>query len=908
MSEDQRRSERRQVAWCVDDQAYVFEEDWPKHSMHQLLDAHPKGTRGAAPIGTSNASSPAEVRYESSIAGWDRCLGGGLVKGTRVLLTGDPGTGKCLAASSRVLNPETGATEAIGDIVDRGAPTKVLSLDPTTLRLVPVEVTAFHRNGVQSVFDMVTDLGRTVRATGSHPFLTPEGWRPLASLRSGDRIASPRSLPWFGSGTMPDHEAKLLGYMIGDGSFIDKARLTASEPGIVADIRGIADAFGVELIRYPKKGSQSSEWDFGRTADPTKNPVIAMLQRHGLFGKRSAEKFVPREVFGLSRESLATFLHALYSTDGSVYALPECKVGVSYSTTSRRLASDVQHLMLRFGFVAKIRTKVSRYKDAPYTAYELVMSGVPDVQRFLAVIGLHGREEAKARIAAMPTPTVPSTHRDTVPTGAAFWQRVLDLNRAMPGGLSLKKRTGIQDGFSHGRSDGPISRRSVAHLAECFDDPWLRAIGTGDVYWDEVASVTPAGEEPVFDLSAPPHANFVANDLVVHNSTLTLQALHDYARRGIVCMYVTGEEKTHEVELRFRDLGLMQSRRLILYATESWESARAEIDRWKPRIILIDSLQRIRTSSCRDDPGLQSAAIMAATDRVVELPWHPSMVVIGHINARGEAYGAMANRHDVTVHLHFSPDAMGRSLLRTKKNRHGPRNEVALFEFPPNSKRLREVPDISETLLRDAMGRPGAVAYPAVSKSFARALVIPVEASVSLPKGPNEPRLRNAQGLHDRALDDAIDRLGDAEVKFTDRSVRIQAPLVGEEVVTDANAGLAICLSLIASIERVDFPMLGAFGSFGAAGHVLPDPAADRRLAALAQAGITKAYGPALRGQSVPPGIEYHPVEHLSDFAKTITAEAAILRMRSLAVKAAETKTAGETPSADGSMSPFDPE
>ena len=44
--------------------------------------------------------------------------------------------------------------------------------------------------------------------------------------------------------------------------------------------------------------------------------------------------------------------------------------------------------------------------------------------------------------------------------------------------------------------------------------------------WDVVEQISPAGEEEVFDISVPKLHNFVANDLIVHNST--------YARCGII--------------------------------------------------------------------------------------------------------------------------------------------------------------------------------------------------------------------------------------------------------------------------------------------------------------------------------------------------------------------------------------
>ena len=39
-----------------------------------------------------------------------------------------------------------------------------------------------------------------------------------------------------------------------------------------------------------------------------------------------------------------------------------------------------------------------------------------------------------------------------------------------------------------------------------------------DVYWDEIASIEPAGEEEVYDLTVAGLHNFVANNVICHNS------------------------------------------------------------------------------------------------------------------------------------------------------------------------------------------------------------------------------------------------------------------------------------------------------------------------------------------------------------------------------------------------------
>jgi replicative DNA helicase len=41
---------------------------------------------------------------------------------------------------------------------------------------------------------------------------------------------------------------------------------------------------------------------------------------------------------------------------------------------------------------------------------------------------------------------------------------------------------------------------------------------TGDIYWDEIIAIEPDGEAHVYDLTVEGLHNFVANDIVVHNS------------------------------------------------------------------------------------------------------------------------------------------------------------------------------------------------------------------------------------------------------------------------------------------------------------------------------------------------------------------------------------------------------
>ena len=55
-------------------------------------------------------------------------------------------------------------------------------------------------------------------------------------------------------------------------------------------------------------------------------------------------------------------------------------------------------------------------------------------------------------------------------------------------------------------------------MADAVDSSELAHLATSDVYWDEIVSVESDGTEEVYDLTVEGLHNFVADDIVVHNS------------------------------------------------------------------------------------------------------------------------------------------------------------------------------------------------------------------------------------------------------------------------------------------------------------------------------------------------------------------------------------------------------
>jgi len=122
----------------------------------------------------------------------------------------------CLTGDTRVYMPDTGHYVPIRELAGHTG-FKVLGLNTETWKLERREVERAFATGVKKVYRLTTRLGRTVRATSNHKFLTIRGWKRLDELYIGERIALPRRLESPPTRSMSDAELALLGHLIGDG-------------------------------------------------------------------------------------------------------------------------------------------------------------------------------------------------------------------------------------------------------------------------------------------------------------------------------------------------------------------------------------------------------------------------------------------------------------------------------------------------------------------------------------------------------------------------------------------------------------------------------------------------------------------------------------------------------------------
>lgn len=111
--------------------------------------------------------------------------------------------------------------------------------------------------------------------------------------------------------------------------------------------------------------------------------------------------------------------------------------------------------------------------------------------------------------------------KDVIPVGA-----VKDYVRSAKDQLGLTwdeltAQTGIAPREFHPtNSAGKVGfgRNTLQRLGNYFDDPNIKRYAESDLYWDRVAFIEYVGEKQTYDLEIDETHNFIANDILVHNS------------------------------------------------------------------------------------------------------------------------------------------------------------------------------------------------------------------------------------------------------------------------------------------------------------------------------------------------------------------------------------------------------
>jgi replicative DNA helicase len=428
----------------------------------------------------------------------------------------------CLAGDSRVYLPNEGRHAPISDLVGCSG-FEVLALDPKTWLLEPRKVERAFSTGRKRIFRLTTKLGRIVRATANHKFLAFDGWHRIDELNVGDHLAVPRELPGPSEETMSEEELALLGLLIGDGCTLPRhaIQFTCRDRQMAEIAVTLATRVFAERIEPRIKAERSWHQVYlsasFRLTHGVRNPVAEWLEDLGAFGLRSHEKRIPERVYTQSRERIAMFLRHLWATDGCIWTRPSSgHATVYYATTSPMLATGVQDLLLRLGINARVRRHAEKHGRP---GYHVVITGAPDQLEFVRVVGGLGeqRERASNQLAELLIGRGSNTNRDLIPSSA--WVSIVEPARVEAGLTQRGMQAGLHVSYcGSALHKSGISRARASEVATVVRSRELMQLATSDVYWDQIVSIEDDGEEETYDLTVEGLYNFVANNIVVHNS------------------------------------------------------------------------------------------------------------------------------------------------------------------------------------------------------------------------------------------------------------------------------------------------------------------------------------------------------------------------------------------------------
>lgn len=518
---------------------------------------------------------------------------GGLQKSDLIILAARPAVGKCLTAQTLIDDPRTGERRSIEECVRQRLPQVYGLSERGNVRVT--DVSDWIDSGVQQCYRVRTRTGRMVEVTSHHPFLTVHGWTPLHDLHVSSSIAVPVTVPAFGHDeSWPIELVRLLAYFIAEGGLTDKSpEFTNTDPVIIEDFKNIIArhfptcAVRQQKITYIVAQPRTAEVMRGRGGIMPPNPVKLWLEECGLWGKLAKEKRFPPCVWTWSRRNLAGFLRVLMSCGGSIYPVAG-DPRIEFTVASPELAEDLHHALIRFGIIAK------RYKTSQ--GAERVEITSPDaIRAYQREIGWIG--EKTQRFAEL----APRIRQHPVNAGYApreVWPMVIAVARSQKLALvELARRSGETTkqgkyGGYNPHTNRSLPRHRLVRYGEALGDSSLRRLGSPDIYWDEIVSIEDIGEQQVYDLTVPDGENFIAQDIIVHNTALALSLARNAAMRyGRKIALFSLEMSKEQLAARMlsMDAGVDQQKLRTGYINdEEWDRISESVGRLSEANIYID--------------------------------------------------------------------------------------------------------------------------------------------------------------------------------------------------------------------------------------------------------------------------------------------------------------------------------
>ena len=347
----------------------------------------------------------------------------------------------------------------------------------------------------------------------------------------------------------------------------------------------------------------------------------------------------------------------------------------------------------------------------------------------------------------------------------------------------------------------------------------------------------------------------VGGDPGIGKSTLLLQTCRQLCLSGVNVLYVSGEESLQQIKIRADRIGEFNDKLQLLCET-NLDTIKAVVEREKPTVLIIDSIQTMYNESVGSAPGSVSQ-VRESTSVLMEISKVQGIAtfIVGHVTKEGTVAGPRVLEHMVDTVLYFEGDRHASyRILRGVKNRFGSTNEIGVFEMRDSG--LEEVKNPSSVMLD---GRPENATGSIVTCSMEGTRPILVEIQSLVSKTAFEIPRRMATGCdYNRVnlLVAVLERMRDTKANkscgiFLGRS-DIYVNIAGGIRINEPAIDLAIAMAIYSSEKDISIDTKTLiFGEIGLSGEVRSVSMVEQRVNEAKKLGFEKVIIPQANISSV---------------------------------------------------------
>ena len=455
------------------------------------------------------------------------------------------GSGKCKIGSTEILLSD-GNIKTIEEIFEsKEKVLELFSLNEKTNKLEKQFSSDVVCNGIKDVWKLTTRCGREITVTDNDRFIINGIWKELKDIKIKEFVAVPAKIEIEGIESLSDDEVKIIAYTLGDGccvsinaigfASIDKETRIEFEECF----NNINKLDSVHLEDYYKDYSKNPNECYGlvlRGKNKKESEISKLFDKTGILFHKANNKFIPKEIKMSTERQIGLFLNRLWSTDGSV-DITGC--GVGYGTISKQLAKDVAFCLSRLGIRYNLSTRKRKIKPGQYktitgefyTSYE-IWPITEDTPKFFEKVGFIIGKKYNQCIKCLENfnNKERNTNIDCIPLDyktTRFYAIKAGYN-GLEGNLKQYK---MGCNFSRTKFKQFMKEECIKDLNE----PLLNVLNSDDIFWDRIEKIEYIGKEKVYDISMPIHHNFIANDIITHNS-FKLSILAVYMVYKLLCL------------------------------------------------------------------------------------------------------------------------------------------------------------------------------------------------------------------------------------------------------------------------------------------------------------------------------------------------------------------------------------